>query len=72
MALAGLHTMTITLTYESTDNVSFTETAIFRVTVEQPVFFHMMKSSCLKKSHRESLFPFLFVFTIPGLHLCIT
>lgn len=39
MALAGLHTMTITLTYESTDNVSFTETAIFRVTVEQPVFF---------------------------------
>ena len=38
-ALGGLHTMTITITYESASNVSFTETATFRVTVDQPILF---------------------------------
>lgn len=37
--LGGLRTLTITLNYESTDNVPFTETAVFRVNVEQPVMF---------------------------------
>ena len=38
-ALGGMHTMTITITYESASNVSFTETATFRVTVDQPILF---------------------------------
>lgn len=39
MALGGIHTMTITIAYESSNNVSFTETAAFRVTVDQPILF---------------------------------
>mgnify|MGYP000888403351 FL=1 len=39
MALGGMHTMTITISYESSDNVAFTETAAFRVTVNQPILF---------------------------------
>lgn len=39
MALGGMHTMTITIAYESSNNVSFTETAAFRVTVDQPILF---------------------------------
>lgn len=39
LALGGLHTMTVTLNYESTDNVAFAETAVFRINVEQPVMF---------------------------------
>jgi len=38
-ALGGMHTMTIATTYESSSNVSFTETATFRVTVNQPILF---------------------------------
>jgi hypothetical protein len=38
-ALGGMHTMTITITYENSGNVSFTETAAFRVTVDQPILF---------------------------------
>ena len=37
--LGGMHTMTIAITYESASNVSFTETATFRVTVDQPILF---------------------------------
>ena len=39
MALGGMHTMTIAIAYESTNNVAFTETAAFRVTVNQPILF---------------------------------
>ncbi|MEN6339003.1 MAG: CARDB domain-containing protein [Clostridiaceae bacterium] len=39
MALGGMHTMTITIAYESSNNVAFTETAAFRVTVNQPILF---------------------------------
>ena len=39
LALGGMHTMTITITYENTNNVAFTETAAFRVTVNQPILF---------------------------------
>ncbi len=39
MALGGLHTMTATISYESSSNVAFTETAAFRVTVDQPILF---------------------------------
>ena len=39
MALGGMHTMTITIAYENTNNVAFTETAAFRVTVNQPILF---------------------------------
>lgn len=39
MALGGLHTMTITIAYESSNNVAYTETAAFRVTVDQPILF---------------------------------
>lgn len=38
-ALGGMHTMTITITYENSGNVSFTETVAFRVTVDQPILF---------------------------------
>ncbi|MEG1523575.1 MAG: CARDB domain-containing protein [Clostridia bacterium] len=39
MALGGMHTMTIAIAYENTNNVAFTETAAFRVTVNQPILF---------------------------------
>ena len=39
MALGGMHTMTISIAYENTSNVAFTETAAFRVTVNQPILF---------------------------------
>ena len=39
LALGGMHTMTIAIAYESTNNVAFTETAAFRVTVNQPILF---------------------------------
>lgn len=37
MALGGMHVMTVTIQYESTDNAAFTETAQFRIDVEQPL-----------------------------------
>lgn len=39
MALGGMHTMTITIAYESSNNVAYTETAAFRITVNQPILF---------------------------------
>lgn len=39
MTLGGMHTMTITIAYESSSNVAFAETAAFRVTVNQPILF---------------------------------
>lgn len=39
LALGGMHTMTIAIAYENTSNVAFTETAAFRVTVNQPILF---------------------------------
>ena len=39
LALGGMHTMTIAIAYENTNNVAFTETAAFRVTVNQPILF---------------------------------
>ncbi|HWP22273.1 MAG TPA: CARDB domain-containing protein [Candidatus Cryosericum sp.] len=39
MALGGMHTMTITIAYESSNNTAYTETAAFRVTVDQPILF---------------------------------
>jgi len=39
MALGGMHTMTIAIAYENTNNVAFTETAAFRITVNQPILF---------------------------------
>ena len=38
-ALGGMHTLTIAITYESANNVLFTETATFRATVNQPILF---------------------------------
>lgn len=39
MALGGMHTMTIAIAYESSNNVAYTETAAFRITVNQPILF---------------------------------
>jgi len=39
LALGGMHTMTVTIAYENTNNVAFTETAAFHVTVNQPILF---------------------------------
>jgi len=39
MALGGMHTMTIAIAYENTNNVAFTETAAFRITINQPILF---------------------------------
>lgn len=39
MALGGMHTITATITYENTNNVAYTETAVFHVTVNQPILF---------------------------------
>lgn len=39
MALGGLHSMSITILYERTDNVAYAEAAAFRVNVSQPVMF---------------------------------
>lgn len=39
MALGGIHSMSVTILYERTDNVAYAEAAIFRVNVSQPVMF---------------------------------
>ncbi|MEN6595410.1 MAG: hypothetical protein ABFC31_10750 [Clostridiaceae bacterium] len=39
MALGGMHTMTIAIAYENSNSVAYTETAAFRVTVNQPILF---------------------------------
>lgn len=39
MALGGMHTMTIVIAYENSNSVAYTETAAFRITVNQPILF---------------------------------
>ncbi len=39
MALGGIHSMSVTILYERTDNVAYAEAAAFRVNVSQPVKF---------------------------------
>ncbi len=39
MVLGGMHTMTIAIAYENSNIVAYTETAAFRITVNQPILF---------------------------------